>query len=199
MKKIISIVVAIFILLAVISVQGHRIDMLKEECAVSEQNTRLLLTEVDIWRTQDSLSMARTEALQLQLKQYEQYRAKDKALIEELRQKKEDLERVVDAQSRSIYELQATPKDTFLIIDSIPILAQSISIHDRWITLDGVVTSGSFVGTIETRDSLLVVETVQYGRFLWWKTGKVKHRSHSVVSRNPHTTIEGFEVIELIQ
>lgn len=199
MKKIISIVVVILVLLAVISVQGNRIDVLKEECAISEQNTRLLLTEVDMWRVQDSLSMARTETLQLQLKQYEQYRAKDKALIEELLQKKEDLERVVDAQSRSIYELQAVPRDTIIITDSIPIAAQSISIRDRWITLEGVITSGSFVGTIETRDSLLVVETVQYGRFLWWKTGKVKHRSHSVVSRNPHTTIEGFEVIELIQ
>lgn len=198
MKKIISIVVVILVLLAVISVQGNRIDVLKEECAISEQNTRLLLTEVDMWRVQDSLSMARTETLQLQLKQYEQYRAKDKALIEELLQKKEDLERVVDAQSRSIYELQAVPRDTIIITDSIPIAAQSISIRDRWITLEGVITSSSFAGTIETRDSLLIIEAVQYGRFLWWKTGKVKHRSHSVVSRNPHTTIEGFEVIELI-
>lgn len=199
MKKAISIAVAILILLAVISVQGHRIDTLKEECAIGEQNARLLLTEVDTWRTRDSLSTARSEALQLQLKQYEQYRAKDKALIEELLHKKEDLERVVDTQSRSIYELQAAPKDTVIIIDSIAVPAQSITIRDRWFSLDGVVTSDSFLGTIQTRDSLLIIETVQYGRFLWWKTNKVKHRTHSVVSRNPHTTIEGFEVIELIQ
>ena len=54
-----------------------------------------------------------------------------------------------------------------------------------------------FSGTLEVRDSLLVVETVQRKRFLGflWKTKRVKSREIDVVSKNPYTDIVGVESI----
>ena len=58
---------------------------------------------------------------------------------------------------------------------------------------------GEFTGTFVNRDSVLIVATVQYKRFLnfLWKTKKVKNREIDIISKNPHTKIMGVEYIEI--
>ena len=55
----------------------------------------------------------------------------------------------------------------------------------------------TFEGRLEVRDSLIIVESVKYKRFLGflWKTNKVKNRQIDVVSKNPHTKIVGTELV----
>ena len=53
------------------------------------------------------------------------------------------------------------------------------------------------MGTLSTRSSLKIVETVKYKRFLGflWKTNKVKSRKVDVVSLNPNETIEDIDFV----
>ena len=52
---------------------------------------------------------------------------------------------------------------------------------------------------ISNRESLKIVETVKYKRFLGflWKTNKVKSRQVDVVSQNPATSIVNVDYISI--
>jgi hypothetical protein len=75
-----------------------------------------------------------------------------------------------------------------------------IDVSDNWFRLKGCENEkGQFEGEYISKDSLIIVSTVQYKRFLnfLWKTNKVKNREVDIVSKNPHTKITGFEYIEI--
>lgn len=73
-----------------------------------------------------------------------------------------------------------------------------INVCDQWIKLHGIVyDDGLFDGTLEVIDSIAIVETVRYKRFLGflWKTKRIKHRDVDVVNKCPYTQITGLESI----
>jgi hypothetical protein len=75
-----------------------------------------------------------------------------------------------------------------------------MNVSDKWFCLKGCEDEkGQFEGEYTSKDSLIIVATVQYKRFLnfLWKTNKVKNREVDIVSKNPHTKITGFEYIEI--
>ena len=74
-----------------------------------------------------------------------------------------------------------------------------MDVETRFHTVHAVLVNDSLGLDITTRDSLLIVETVQYKRFLGflWKTNRIKNRSFDVVSLNPNTTIEDFKVVTI--
>lgn len=164
------------------------------------RNTETLLSEVETYRTKDSLSAARVESLELTLKDYQRFRAEDAALIETLKKRNRDLSSVNKTQSETIIALSSAPKDTVIITkDSLVIPAVSVHCGDAWYDFDGLLTKELFTGTLRSRDSLVVAETVEYKRFLGflWKTKTIKSRQVDVVNKNPHTEILGVEHITI--
>lgn len=153
------------------------------------------MSDVETFKVRDSLSAARVQALELSMKEFERFRAQDAALIRELKAKNRDLAAVNKTQSQTIINLQAVPRDTIVIRDSVKIPAVAVHAGDAWFDFDGVLTETDFTGTLKNRDSLLVAESVRYKRFLFWKTRKIKNREISVLSRNPHTEIMGVEYV----
>jgi hypothetical protein len=135
------------------------------------------------------------QALELNLKEFERFRAEDAARIKELKAKNYDLSQVNKTQAQTIIRLQSIPRDTVVLVDSIPIPAKAVHCGDAWYDFDGVLTEESFSGELRNRDSLLLVETVKYKRCFFFKTKKVKDRKLDVVSKNPHTEIVGVEHI----
>lgn len=193
----IAAVVAV-ILAATIAViwEGQTIRRLKGERDRYKGNTETLLSDVELYRTRDSLSAARVQSLELTVKEYERFRADDAALIKSLKQKNRDLAAVNKTQSQTIIDLQAIPHDTVIVIhDSIQVPAVAVHCGDAWYNFDGILTKDKFTGKMEHRDSLLLVETVRYKRFLWWKTKKVKDRQLDCVTKSPYNTIVGLEHI----
>lgn len=195
----IAAVVAV-ILAATIAViwEGQTIRRLKCERDRYKGNTETLLSDVELYRTRDSLSGARVQSLELTVKEYERFRADDAALIKSLKQKNRDLAAVNKTQSQTIIDLQAIPHDTVIVVhDSIQVPAVAVHCGDAWYNFDGILTKDEFTGTLQNRDSLLLAETVKYKRFLGflWKTKKVKDRQLDIVSKNPHTEIMGIEHI----
>lgn len=178
--------------------QSKIIQSLRADCSRYKQNTEVLLSDVELYKTKDSLSAARVESLELTVKEYERFRASDAALIKSLQKKNRDLASVNKTQSETIIALSSIPKDTVIITkDSIITPAVKIHCGDVWYDFDGLLTKELFTGTLRNRDSLVVAETVQYKRFLGflWKTKDVKSRWVDVISKNPHTTITDVEYI----
>lgn len=192
-------VLAVVIIAAAISViwADRTINRLTAERDKYRNNTETLLSDVETYRVRDSLNAARVQSLELSVKEFERFRAADAALIKQLKARNRDLAAVNKTQSQTIIELQAAPRDTFIVRDSIPIPAVAVHCGDAWFDFDGLLTATEFTGTLANRDSLVVAESVQYKRFLGflWKTNKVKDRRVDVVSKNPHTSILGVEHI----
>lgn len=183
-------------------VQHVKIKRLTEERDRYRSNTEILLQDVKTYQTKDSLNAIKVGNLELSLAEYKKYRADDLALIKTLQAKNRDLERVTTTQMETINELRATVRDSVVYLpgDTVTTVLRCVDIVEPWFELHGCATpDGQFTGTHISRDSLLIVETVQYKRF-WgflWKTKKIKNREIDVVSKNPATKILGVEFVTI--
>ena len=102
----------------------------------------------------------------------------------------------------TITQLRGTVRDSIVYLpgDTITTVLKCVDISDPWFSIKGcAMPDGEFTGTFVNRDSVLIVATVQYKRFLnfLWKTKKVKNREIDIISKNPHTKIMGVEYIEI--
>ena len=187
---------------ATIWVQRTKIEKLTDERNRYRGNTETLLQDVETYKTKDSLNAAKVGVLELKLSEFEKYRASDAELIKTLQTKNRDFERVTTTQMETINELRATVRDSVVYLpgDTVTTVLRCVDIVEPYFELHGCATpDGQFTGTHINRDSLLIVETVQYKRWLGflWKTNKIKNREIDVISRNPHTKIMGVEYIEI--
>ena len=160
-------------------------------------NTAALLSDMERYRVRDSLNAARVQSLELTVKEYRRFRADDAALIKQLKQRNRDLAAVNKTQSQTIIDLRAIPRDTVIIRDSVRVPAVALHCGDAWFDFDGLLSENEFTGKLEHRDSLLLVESVKYRRFLGflWKTKKIEDRQLDCVSKSPHNSILGLEYI----
>ena len=202
MKKYLILAVMAIAAVATIWVQRAKIDKLTDERNRYRENTETLLQDVKTYKTKDCLNAAKVGVLELKLSEFEKYRASDAELIKTLQTKNRDLERVTTTQMETINELRATVRDSvvYLLGDTVTTVLRCVDIVEPYFELHGCATpDGQFTGTHINRDSLLIVETVQYKRWLGflWKTKKIKNREIDVISRNPHTKIMGVEYIEI--
>ena len=198
--KHIKIIIATLVLalIGTLFIQHNRITHLKEEKVKYEHNVNVLMGDIETYQTKDSLNVARIESLELNMKEMKKFRSEDLRIIENLRMKNRDLSALTKSYLATITHLKDhTPRDTLIIRDSVEVPAKSIDICTEWVDLKGIYTDSVFEGTITSRDSLLIVESVQFKKFLWWKTKKIKNRYFDVTSMNPHTKITGFEVITI--
>lgn len=202
MKKYIILAAIIMAVAAAFWVQQSRIKSLTAERDKYRSNTETLLQDVRTYQTKDSLNAAKVGVLELKLSEFERYRASDAELIKNLQTKNRELERVTTTQMETINELRATVRDSvvYLLGDTVTTVLRCVDIVEPYFELHGCATpDGQFTGTHINRDSLLIVETVQYKRF-WgflWKTKKIKNREIDVVSKNPATKILGVEFVTI--
>lgn len=190
----------VFAAIATIWVQREKIEKLTDERNQYRGNTEILLQDVERYKTADSLNAARVGVLELRLEDFKRYRAADAQLIKSLKVKNRDLANVTSSQQQTIIELSGNVRDSIIYVDrQIVDTLRCIDIADKWFTLHGCARDNEFTGTFENRDSILIVESVKYKRFLnfLWKTNKIKNRKIDVISKNPHTKIMGVEYIDI--
>lgn len=204
MKKYLIIAAIALAVAAVVTiwVQRSRINQLTGERDKYRTNTETLLQDVSRYQTKDSLNAAKVGVLELKLSEFEKYRASDAELIKTLQTKNRELEAVTTAQMETITQLRGTVRDSIVYLpgDTTKTVLKCVDISDPWFSLNGITTpDGTFSGTFVNHDSILIVATVQYKRFLnfLWKTNKVKNREIDIISKNPHTKIIGVEYIEI--
>lgn len=204
MKKYIIIAAIALAVAAVVTiwVQRSRINQLTGERDKYRTNTETLLQDVSLYQTKDSLNAAKVGVLELELSEYKKYRESDAELIKSLQLKNRELQNVTSAQMETITKLKGNVRDSIVYLpeDTTTIVLKCVDIYDPWFSLNGCATpDGKFTGTFINRDSILIVETIEYKRFLnfLWKTKKIKNRDFRIISRNPHTKILGFEVVSI--
>lgn len=210
MKKIIIKIAIIAVAILALVLAFHKIHKLKEENTRLLSNQEILLTqkqtimaESQAYRVSDSLNAAKVSELQFTLKEYKKYRAQDLQLIEQLKVKKSDLQKVIDSQTETINSLSAKLNDS-IRIDTTTNIADTLKCFDyksKWTDVSGCIDlkRDSINLQIKNRESLKIVETVVYKRFLGflWKTNKVKDRQVDVVSENPNTTIANLDYVSI--
>ena len=210
MKKIIIKIDIIAVVILALVLAFHKIHKLKEENARLLSNQEILLTqkqtimaESQAYRVSDSLNAAKVSELQFTLKEYKKYRAQDLQLIEQLKVKKSDLQKVIGSQTETINSLSAKLNDS-IRIDTVTNIADTLKCFDyksKWTDVSGCIDlkCDSINLQIKNRESLKIVETVVYKRFLGflWKTNKVKDRQVDVVSKNPNTTITNLDYVSI--
>lgn len=202
MKKYLILAAIIMAVAVAFWVQQSRIKSLTAERDKYRSNTETLLQDVRTYQTKDSLNAAKVGVLELKLSEFEKYRASDAELIKTLQTKNRELERVTTTQMETINELRATVRDSVVYLpgDTVTTVLRCVDIVEPYFELHGCATpDGQFTGTHINRDSLLIVETVQYKRWLGflWKTKKIKNREIDVVSKNPATKILGVEFVTI--
>lgn len=190
------------ILATTIGIQRKRIQDIKAERDKYRSNTEALLSDVEHYRTKDSLNAATVGVLKLKVSEFEKYRADDAALIKTLQTKNRDLQAVTTAQLETINELRGTVRDSIVYLpgDTVTTVLRCVDIVEPWFELHGCAhPDNTFTGTHINRDSILIAATVKYKRFLGflWKTRKVKNRKIDAVSKNPATQILGIEYVEI--
>lgn len=188
----------------------HKIQKLKEENIRLLSNQEILLTErqsvmakSQTYKVSDSLNAAKVSELQFTLKEYKKYRAQDLQLIEQLKVKKSDLQKVINSQMQTINSLSAKLNDS-VRIDTITNIVDTLKCFDyksKWTDVSGCVylKRNDISLQIKNRESLKVVETVVYKRFLGflWKINKIKNRQVDVISENPNTIITNLDYVNI--
>lgn len=201
-KIYISIGMAVLFILLIGHNKMLRTKLAKEkiEKELYMSNSHVLLDSIKTYQTKDSLNVSSIGKVELTLSEYKKYRVEDLKLIESLKVDKKKLQSVTAAQTKTIHELRGSVRDSIVYRDNYIIdTLKCITIRDRWFDMVGCSNKkNEFTGVFENRDSLAIVNHVKQKRFLGilWYYGKKENRL-DVVSKNPNTTIEGVEYIEL--
>lgn len=210
MKQILIKIGIAVIAIILLAIAFARINSLKEENARLKSNQEALLIEREYiisesqkYKVSDSLNAVRVSELEFTLKEYKRYRSEDLKLIEQLKAKKSDLQKIITSQSETINALTAKLTDS-IRVDSITHKVDTLKCFDyksKWTDVKGCVDlkRDSVSLQINNRESLKIVETVTYKRFLGflWKTNKVKSRQVDVVSENPNTEIMNCDYVSI--
>lgn len=187
-------IIGIAIMLAQISQLSKENSRLRSNQEILLSENTVLMTESRKYKVSDSLNAARVTALQMTVKEFEKLRAQDLETIRLLKINKKDLEALVASQTETILDLKAQARDT-IITDTAghADTLKAFSYKSKWTDISGTLnlTTNSINIKIANRESLTIVESVEYKRFLGflWRTRKVKSREVDVLSANPATTI----------
>lgn len=212
MKKIVIKIVMVVIAILALTLTFNKMHKLKKENTRLLSNQEILLTqkqitmaENQVYKVSDSLNAAKVSGLQFTLKEYKKYKDHNLQLIEQLRIKKSDLQKVIDSQIETINNLSTKLKDSIRIdtINNITDTLKHFNYKSKWTDIYGHINlkHDSINLQIKNRESLKIVETVVHKRFLGflWKTNKVKDRQVDVVSENPNTTITNLDYVNIKQ
>lgn len=201
--------VALVALVAVCSIQHSKLVKTKEEAARLENNQTSLLSQVELYRTENGELAASVQSLSLKNAEIgallPQYEKEIKQLRIDLRNAKNIAH--VDTETSVDIVAPLEPADTITQDDGeeptpkedIPTYPRDFSWSDDWITVTGKVYADTVVCSFVSRDSLLLVAHYAKRKCLFARGKKGKLIKYDVRTKNPHTDIKGVEYIEVIE
>mgnify|MGYP006907959297 CR=1 FL=1 len=183
------------ILIAIICFQFNRINIIKSDRDLYKQNMNSALTECVVWKTKDSLSVAKNNTLTLRIAELEKYRKSDLKTIESLKKKNEDLDNLIKNASNTEIKIITEVRDSIIYVDSLYNTIRVFNWSDNWAKVNGEIYKNEVAINISNKDSLFISAVTIHKRFLGflWKTKKIKEQNVYAISKNPHTTIENIE------
>ncbi len=156
----------------------------RRECRRLREIQRVMDGRLSLYRVRDSLWAASAGTLALRREEIESRFASLAALVRDMGVKLRRIESLAQSAVESRYRIEAPAKDT--VIGTRPAVA--IEYSTPWITLEGIVDKGLFLGEITSRDTLTqIVHRIPH-RFLFVRWG-TKELRQEIVSSNPHSRI----------
>lgn len=204
-KTIIGIIIVIAAVLSIIIVNAQ-IKRLKAENNRLKNNQEVLLSEKasvmassQLYRVHDSLNAAKVTELQFSLSEYKKYRKQDLELIKYL--KKSNLNKIISPRIETTSSLAVALNDSAInavpgaVVDTL----KCFEYKSKWVDVAGCIKDDTAELRIINRESLKVIETIEYKRFLGflWRTSKIKSRQVDVISENPATTITNVDYVSI--
>lgn len=191
------------ILIVLCAVLCYIANGLNKQVKRLKANETTLLSNVEAYLFNDSLSAIRINQLQLSLSQFKKYRAEDQALIKSLRVDNKGLQDIIASTSETNRRLQLKLKDS-LRVDTITQYIDTLrcfSFKDSWTTLSGCFHKDTATFSIQNIDSLISVTNVERKRFLFFKLPVkwfgYRSKQATILSKNPYTTISHIEYITI--
>lgn len=164
----------------------------KKEVVRLGDNQRSLLSEVDLYRTKDSLSAASIERLQLTNREFERYCSDLKLQVEELGIRIKRIQSLSQTGINTSYPVYIPVRDSLNGNDTI----RCINYRSPYLDIAGCMNGDVFSGQISSRDTLVqVVHRIPHKFwFIKWGTKAIRQE---VVCKNPFSIISYTEYIEL--
>lgn len=185
----------IFLFLALAGSVGILCYMLnnsKKEVKRLSSNQRSLLTDIERYRTKDSLSVVSTERLELTNREFERYCVDLKMQVAELNIRIKRLQSISETGINTSYPVYVPVTEKVIERDTL----YCVDYHDNYLAVSGCASNGIFTGKIESTDTLTVINHIVPKQFLFIKWG-VKSKHTEIVSANPYSTINSVRVIDI--
>lgn len=163
-----------------------------------EANQRSLMTDVEYYRTRDSLSAAGVERLTLTNREFRRHAEELERSVEDLQLKLRRLQSASRTAITTAYPVETRLRDTVILHDTLNVrdTVRLLQFENPWLTLDGILEDNIFRGRIESRDTLVqLIHRVP--RRLWFLRLGTKAIRQEVTTRNPYSRITFTEYIEL--
>ena len=180
-------------------------NSLSKKAQQGENNTSVLLSKSNQYKTKDSLNAAEVYELTLKLKDFDRFKAEDAKTIASLDVRNRKLESVINVNTEAHLKFVSELKDSVVTYkDSLKVKGKIITVRDtiKCVDLDSTYYSikacvyhNKISHDIFIPDWLQVVISLKYKRFLGflWYTNKIKNKKCDVVSKNPYIGIKSVE------
>lgn len=198
-------VIICFLCSATFAIRNCRVAAaLRGEIDTYQRNERGLIDMVEHYKSCNDLSCAKVDELELSLQDALKVIGEDKQTIESLNLKIKNMESVAKVTTNTKFKVVEKLKDTTFIKQRDTIFRDTtyikyVDVVKPYYDIHAKIVHDTISLDVITRDSLLIVETVEYKRFLGflWKTKRIKRRTFDVVSKNPNTVIDDFKVVTI--
>lgn len=178
----------------VVYVQCRRSVRLTTERDRYRQNSEALLSDVRRFRIDSAATAVDVKALRLSVDEFERYRGEDMAKIKAMGVKIRKLEAAARHQMEIVAPIDATIRDTIIIRDTVPVVAQRVEMLTPHIQMQGIIESGKLRGEIRIPVTLRQAVWLEYKRrWIFWKRVKSVHQTISC--DNPYVQIKYSEYI----
>lgn len=189
MKQITLYILIVFSIILYICVKQQN------QIIILRNNQSMLLDSNTHFKVNDSLNAIKVANLLVSLKQYKKYHSDDALLIKQL--KGEKAQTIVKPKIRTEYKIETQIKDSIIYKDTL----KNFSFNDKWYDINGQLNKDSVILTIKSYDELLIVESLQKKKFLFFKLPisifGYKRKVVNVISKNPNSTIISSEYISI--
>lgn len=180
-------------------------DALKDEITTYQRNERAFIDGIEHYKTCNDLSCAKVDELELSLADARKVISDDMKTIEMLKLKIKNMEQAGKIAAKTEIKVVERLRDTTIIKERETVFRDTIKdvryvdVMKPYYDVHATIVHDTIDLDIVTRDSLLIVETVEYKRFLGflWKTRRIKRRTVDVVSKNPNTVIEDVRFVTI--
>ena len=159
-------------------------------------NQRALLTDVEFYRTKDSLSAASVERLTLTNDEFRKYATNLEETIKGLNLKVKHLQSISQTSSETKYIVETEIRDSIIVLPDRIDTLECVNYRDPYLTFSGCIMNQQFSGIIQSRDTIVQVVHRVPRRFLFIRWG-TKAIRQEIVSRNPQSQSTYTDYIEL--